>query len=73
MARTVSVSAFVTRVRDDASRYLVDYMRATARHPGLLAREQTLEEWLRDFAAWVKAETKERRADSIEKTVRRKK
>jgi len=73
MARSLTVSAFANRIRDDASRYLIDYMRATARHPGLLAREQTLEEWLSDFAAWVRAETRERRVDSIEKTIKRSK
>jgi hypothetical protein len=71
MARTISLSSFTARIRDDASRFRLDYERAMSRHRGLLVGEQTLDAWLQAFAAWLRAETEERRADSIEQTVRR--
>ena len=73
MARNIPLAAFVNRIRDDASRFQLDYMRAMARHPGLLVSEQGSDAWMRAFVAWLRAETPEKRADSIERTVKQRK
>ena len=73
MARSSSLAAFVNRLRDDASRFQLDYMRAMAKHPGLLVAEQSQQAWLKAFAAWLRAETAEQRADSIEQTIKQRK
>lgn len=73
MARSTTLAAFVNRLRDDASRFQLDYMRAMARHPGLLVGEQSQDAWVKAFVAWLQAETAEKRADSIEQTIKQRK
>ena len=41
----MTITQFITRVRDDASRFRAQYERTQGQHPGFLEDDRTLREW----------------------------
>lgn len=52
----MTLAEFTARVRDDASRFRVQYERTQGQHPGFLEDDRTLHEWASLFVLFMESE-----------------
>ena len=52
----MTLAQFIARVRDDASRFRVQYERTQMQHPGFLEDERELNDWAGLFKLFMESE-----------------